>query len=72
MLTITRFQCSCLSVMWSMLTCVCTFLMDGNNEHDDGDIHIEQISKNFDFWGECVVKARQFFGMCLLPVLMGN
>jgi len=51
---------------------MCTFLKDGNNEYDDGGIHIEQVSKNFDFWGECVGKARQFFVMCLLPVLMAN
>jgi len=36
------------------------FLKDGNNEYDDGGIHIEWISKNFDFWGKCVEKLVSF------------
>ena len=52
--------------------CVCTFLKDGNNDYDDGGIHIERITKNFDFWEKCVEKARNFFTTCLLPEILGS
>lgn len=48
------------------------FLKDENNEYDDGGIHIERITKNLNFWKECVEKARHFFTTCLLPEILGN
>ena len=51
--------------------CVCTLLKDENNEYDDGDIHIERITKNLNFWKECFENACHFF-TCLLPEILGN
>ena len=52
--------------------CVCTFLKDKNNEYDDEGIHIERITKNLNFWKECVEKAHHFFTTCLLREILGN
>ena len=51
--------------------CVCTFLKDDNNEYDNGGINIERITKNVNFWKECVEKAYHFF-TCLFPEILGN
>ena len=57
-----------------MQTCksCATFLKDENNEYNDGGIHIEQITKNLNFWKECVEKACHFLTTCLFPEILGN
>ena len=46
--------------------CVCTF------SGDETGIHIKHISKDIDFWNDCVIKARSFFKTCILPELLGK
>lgn len=45
--------------------CVCTF-------GDEDDLHIERIYRDIDFWNECILKAKEFFTICLLPELLGK
>ena len=46
---------------------VCTFASD-----DEGNIHVERLDKDEDFWQNCVDKAKLFFKICLLPELLGS
>ena len=46
--------------------CVCTFC---GNSHG---IYIERISRNSEFWDDCVAKASYFFTFCILPELLGK
>ena len=48
--------------------CVCTFTESGG----ESAMHIERIHKNYEFWTNCVEKAKWFFRKCLLPELMGS
>ena len=46
--------------------CVCTF------SSDETGIHIKHISKDIDFWNDCIIKAQSFFKTCILPELLGK
>ena len=46
--------------------CVCTF------PKQESLPHVECIERNEEFWGNCQLKAKIFFDLCLLPELMGN
>ena len=46
--------------------CVCTF--SGN----DSGLHNELITKDVQFWSDCVAKAELFFKTCVLPELLGK
>ena len=47
--------------------CVCTF----TDNLSDG-LHIERISKDFEFWNDCTKKAETFFLTSILPELLGK
>ena len=48
--------------------CVCIFAESGG----ESAMHIECIHKNYEFWTNCVEKAKWFFRTCVLPELMGS
>ena len=47
--------------------CVCTF-----TQHEQNDLNIERIYKNYEFWDSCVTKVDHFIKMCILPELLGK
>lgn len=47
--------------------CVCTFADDEEN-----GLHIERISKDEEFWSDCVSKAHILFRTSILPELLGK
>ena len=48
--------------------CVCTFPL----EEEESSPHIERITRDDEFWKDCLIKAKTFFTTCLLPELLGN
>ena len=48
--------------------CVCTFPL----EEEESSPHIERITRDDEFWKDCLIKAKMFFTTCLLPELLGN
>ena len=49
--------------------CVCTF---STTKGEDFPPYIECICRDDEFWEACIVKAKQFFTVCLLPEILGN
>ena len=48
--------------------CVCTFPL----EEEESSPNIERITRDDEFWKDCLIKAKTFFTTCLLPELLGN
>ena len=46
--------------------CVCMF------PEQESLPRVECIERNEEFWGNCLLKAKNFFDLCLLPELLGN
>ena len=47
--------------------CVCTFASD-----QTGDLHVQRIAPDMQFWESCLAKASSFFSSSILPELLGK